>query len=120
MSRDVLLVIFSDTIHWLCMVWEDLLLSDSDAYTDSSSGSRICPRRERQLPREGHQHMNLPNFNKNCMRLKDFGHPGGGRAPLRSATGFGFEVFQIHPLSPSVDYWSAELAVFSSNDTFYK
>ena len=25
----------------------------------------------------GHQHTNLPNFNKNCMKLKEFGPPGG-------------------------------------------
>ena len=51
-----------------------------------SGGSRISPRRGRQLP-GGHQHTILPNFPKNCMKLKEFGPPGGIlRAPLRSAT----------------------------------
>ena len=37
----------------------------------------------------GRQHTILPNFPKNCMKLKEFGPPGGPRiprAPLRSAT----------------------------------
>ena len=38
----------------------------------------------------GRQHTNLSNFPKNCMKLKEFGPPGGGRAspapPLRSTT----------------------------------
>ena len=37
----------------------------------------------------GRQHTILPNFSKNCMKLKEFGSPGGARvprAPLRSAT----------------------------------
>ena len=42
-------------------------------------------------PRGGHQHTILPKFPKNCMKLKEFGPPGGGGArvpcaPLRSAT----------------------------------
>ena len=37
----------------------------------------------------GRQHTNLPNFPKNCMKLKEFGPPGGAHpsCPLRSATG---------------------------------
>ena len=36
--------------------------------------SRISPRRGHQLPGGGgHQHTNLPNFPKNCMKLKEFG-----------------------------------------------
>ena len=53
----------------------------------TSGGSRISPRKGRQL-RGGHQHTNLPNFARNCMKLKEFG-PWGGHvsfAPLRSAT----------------------------------
>ena len=48
-----------------------------------SGGSRISPRRGRQLPGGwgwGRQHTILPNFPKNCMKLKEFG------PPLRSAT----------------------------------
>ena len=55
----------------------------------SSGGSRISPRRGRQLP-GGRQHVILPIFSKNCMKLKEFGPRGGRcvpRAPLRSATG---------------------------------
>ena len=39
----------------------------------TSGGSRISPRR-------GRQHTILPNFPKNCMKLKEFGPPGGGGA----------------------------------------
>ena len=45
-----------------------------------SGGSRISPRRGRQLP-GGRQHTILPNFPKNCMKLKEFG-PSGGRVSL--------------------------------------
>ena len=37
----------------------------------------------------GHQHTILPNFPKNCMKLKEFGPPGGGASKIllcRSAT----------------------------------
>ena len=46
--------------------------------TIDSGGSRISPRRERQHSR-GRQHRStiLPNFTKNCMKLKEFGPPGG-------------------------------------------
>ena len=41
-------------------------------------------------PRGGRQHTILPNFPKYCMKLKEFGPPGGGRASkillCRSAT----------------------------------
>ena len=52
-----------------------------------SGGSRISPRRGRQLP-GGHQHTNLSNFLKNDMELKEFGPHGGVHPsrPLRSAT----------------------------------
>ena len=46
-----------------------------------SGGSRISPRRGRQLPRGGRQHMILPIFPENCMKLKEFGPPGGGARP---------------------------------------
>ena len=42
-----------------------------------SGGSRISPRRGRQLPRGGRQHTIFPYFPKNCMKLKEFGPPGG-------------------------------------------
>ena len=38
----------------------------------------------------GRQHTILPYFPENCMKLKEFGPPGGARVPrtpLRSATG---------------------------------
>ena len=48
-------------------------------YTDNSGGSRISPRRGRQLPRGGCQHTISPKFSKNCTKLKEFGPPGGAR-----------------------------------------
>ena len=53
-----------------------------------SGGSRISPRMGRQLP-GGRQHMILPKFPQSCMKLKEFGPPGGRASlrPLRSATG---------------------------------
>ena len=45
-------------------------------------GSRIPRRRGRQSS-GGRQHTILPNFPKNCMKLKEFGPPGGGARPLR-------------------------------------
>ena len=44
-----------------------------------SGGSTISPRRGRQLP-GGRQHKILPNFPKNCMKLKEFGPREGGSA----------------------------------------
>ena len=44
-----------------------------------SGGSRISPRRGRQLPRGGRQHTISPKFSKNCTKLKEFGPPGGAR-----------------------------------------
>ena len=45
------------------------------------------PEEGRQLP-GGRQHMSLPNFPENCMKLKEFGPPGGTRPsrPLTSAS----------------------------------
>ena len=40
----------------------------------------------------GCQHTILSKFPKNCMKLKEFGPPGGTRVPLRSATGNGISV----------------------------
>ena len=47
----------------------------SKCYTGLSGGSRISPRRGRQLSR-GRQHTILPHFPKNCMKLKEFGPQG--------------------------------------------
>ena len=55
------------------------------AFTVISGGSRISPR-GRQLPGGGRQHTILPNFPKNCMKLKEFGPPGGGHASLAPST----------------------------------
>ena len=66
----------------------------------TSGGSRISPRRGRQLPR-GRQHMILPNFTKNCMKLKEFG-PRGGAPPLDPSLGTTvINVFQV--CSPSAN-----------------
>ena len=46
-----------------------------------SGGSRISTRRGRQLP-GGHQQTILPNFPKNCMKLKEFGPPDPLDPPL--------------------------------------
>ena len=48
------------------------------------------PRGRRPGVGEGRQHTILPYFPENCMKLKEFGHPGGGAhllRPLKSATG---------------------------------
>ena len=54
-----------------------------------SGGSRIFPRGGREPSRGG---VNTPNFPENCMKSKEFGRPGGGRAsltpPPRSANGY--------------------------------
>ena len=47
---------------------------DSMHYTLSSGGSRISLGGGTNPP-EGHQHMILPNFPQNCMKLKEFGPP---------------------------------------------
>ena len=44
-----------------------------------SGGSRIFPRGGREPSRGG---VNTPNFPENCMKSKEFGRPGGGRASL--------------------------------------
>ena len=57
-------------------------------YISSSGGSRISPRKGRQLS-GGCQHTIFPNFPKNCMKWKEFGPPGGRASkilPCRSAT----------------------------------
>ena len=46
-----------------------------------SGGSRISPRRGRQLPRGGAPTYDFANFPKNCMKLKEFGPPGGRARP---------------------------------------
>ena len=49
---------------------------------NASGRSRISPRRGRQLPGGGHQHMILPYFSENYMKLKEFGPRGrGARVP---------------------------------------
>ena len=45
----------------------------------ASGGSRIFPRGGREPSRGG---VNTPNFPENCMKSKEFGRPGGGRASL--------------------------------------
>ena len=75
-------------IFYLKYLVQDVNMSNIYEKSMSSGGSRISPRRGRQLP-GGRQHTILPNFPKNCMKLKEFGPPGGARAPrtpLRSAT----------------------------------
>ena len=79
---------------------------------DVSGGSRISPRRGRQLSGGGRQHSILPNFPENCMKLREFGPAGGGASKIllcRSATGCGFHV----PLcslwtTPSPTYTNAQ------------
>ena len=52
----------------------------------NSGGSRISPRRGCQLPGGGRQHMILPKFLQNCMKLKEFRPRGASLTPLfRSA-----------------------------------
>ena len=57
---------------WLCRVffWK------SETFT--SGGSRISPRRGRQLSWGGHQHMIFPHFPEICMKSKEFGSLGRG------------------------------------------
>ena len=51
----------------------------------TSGGSRISPRRGRQLPGGGgkRQHMILQNFPKKCMKLKNLDPRGRGGARLK-------------------------------------
>ena len=55
-------------------------VSGPSTNTVHSGGSRISPRRGRQLP-GGRQHMILPKFPKNCMKSKEFGPPRGAHVP---------------------------------------
>ena len=59
--------------------------------------------------RGGHQHTNLPYFPEKCMKLKEFGPPGGrpSRPPLRSATALQIITYLNIP-SPKLlsDSWS--------------
>ena len=72
--------------------WYSRLIRVSSS-TMTSGGSRIFPRGGREPSRGG---MNTPNFPENCMKSKEFGRPGGGRAsltpPPRSANDDGIEV----------------------------
>ena len=51
-----------------------------------SGGSRIFPRGGVNPPGGGREPsrggVNTPNFPENCMKSKEFGRPGGGRASL--------------------------------------
>ena len=53
-------------------------------------GSRIPRRRERQPSGGGRQHTKLPNFPKNCMKVRNFQAVGGEHPlhPPKSATGY--------------------------------
>ena len=55
----------------------------NDSLMLTVAGSRISPRRGCQLPGGGRQHTILPNFPKNCMKLKEFG-PRGASHPYSS------------------------------------
>ena len=58
----------------------------------ASGGSRSFPRGGGANSPGGRQHMILPNFPKNCMKLKEFGPPGGRASKIllcRSATDCG-------------------------------
>ena len=79
----------------------------------TSGGSRISPRRGRQLP-GGRQHTILPIFPKNCMKLKEFGPSGGASKILlcRSATDY-YPSTTPPPLWPRIfltSFHSANLA----------
>ena len=66
----------------LCELYRVLKEFKDFRVVDNSGGSRISPRRGRQLPGGGgRSHTILPYFPKNCMKLKEFG-PRGGRASL--------------------------------------
>ena len=73
--------------------WIAYLLPIRRILNDSNGGSRISPRRGAPTP-GGRQHTILPNFPKNCMKVKEFGPPRGDtrvpRVPLRSATGLSY------------------------------
>ena len=47
----------------------------------SSAQTHTHQRRIQDFPRGGRQHTILPKFPENCMKSKEFGCPGGGRAP---------------------------------------
>ena len=69
---------FSDRTSNVKREWTWLEMSTRDGAGLSSGGSRISPRRGRQLPGGGRQHMILTNFLKNYIKLKEF-VPGGAR-----------------------------------------
>ena len=68
--------------NYVCILQSVMLQIDSAQW-------RIQWRGEGANPRGGRRHMILPNFPKNCMKLKEFGSPGGHipRAPFRYTTG---------------------------------
>ena len=79
--------------------WVQLKFGCNDHMEQCSGGSRF-PRGGCANSPGGRQHTILPNFPKNCMKLKEFGPPEGARvprAPLWSATAmnrlFCIEVF---------------------------
>ena len=76
-------------IKMILNVGHDFTFGNCKQWSHISGGSRIFPRGVRQLPKV------LLFFNfvpENCMKMKEFGVPGGGRAslapPLRSANAY--------------------------------
>ena len=76
------------------------------------------PEEEAPTPRGRGQHTILPNFPKNCMKLKEFGPLGKGgregRAPLRSATGVHREYNLMFTLSSDKDQRKQFVFVYGS------
>ena len=65
-----------------------ITLTACQCYTlTSSCGCRISPKGGAPTPRwgGGYQHTTLPNFLKNCMKLKEFGPSSGSRCRVRGA-----------------------------------
>ena len=68
---------WSVTVHIVTSPYLFKLVHSEISLDKASGGSRISPRRGRQLSGGGRQHTILPNFPKNCMKLKEFGLRGG-------------------------------------------
>ena len=62
-------------------------------------------------PQGGRQHMILPIFPENCMKLKEFGPPGGGARP---------KFYYVDPPLQWINYLTKYLEIDSSNLTRMK
>ena len=83
---------------------------------ESSDGSRISQRRERQT-QGGCQPIFWPIFPENCLKMKKFWARGGARhsRPLRSTTG----MYSVTPQSERIDMIGNDQRIISQNDFIF-